>query len=401
MDTTVFGVGCVVLDALQSAGYAESTLGRYRRLIRYFVRFAGGGDVEYTPELGVRFSCEVVSERTGKFSTQRAFDFPRIAYLFDSALSGSVNLSQRKRGGGGVLPVSVEFMAVLTQWEVVMLDRGLAAATREAYRRVARAYLVFLESCGVSSIDDATGASILGFLESLLARWQRSSLFWVASNFRPFLRFLGREDLVAAVGLAGVKRHHRIVEVLPDGDKEKVIDACVAGWVSARDAAVALLALSTGLRACDIVSLRLGDIDWRSFTISLVQQKTGNALTLPMTGLLAEKLGVYLLDERPRVDHDYVFTRSVAPFTRLSGHASVHRLISKVFRQAGAETSNVGASLLRRNVASRLLAAGTPLATISAVLGHSSPDSTSIYLSTDMSRMRECVLPLPLGEVLQ
>jgi len=45
---------------------------------------------------------------------------------------------------------------------------------------------------------------VLAFLESLLDRWAKSSLFWVVSNFRPFLIFTGRADLVAAVSLAGV-----------------------------------------------------------------------------------------------------------------------------------------------------------------------------------------------------
>ena len=41
-----------------------------------------------------------------------------------------------------------------------------------------------------------------GFLESLSGRWAKSSLFWVVSNFRPFLKFTGRTDLVDAASLA-------------------------------------------------------------------------------------------------------------------------------------------------------------------------------------------------------
>ena len=42
------------------------------------------------------------------------------------------------------------------------------------------------------------------------------------------------------------------------------------GRSAARDAAITLLALTTGLRACDIVNLRLADIDWRGQTIGIV-----------------------------------------------------------------------------------------------------------------------------------
>ena len=69
--------------------------------------------------------------------------------------------------------------------------------------------------------------------------------------------------------------------------------------VSARDAAITLLALTTGLRACDLVALRLVDIDWRAGTIGIVQQKTGNPLTLPLAPLVIAKLADYVLHERP------------------------------------------------------------------------------------------------------
>jgi hypothetical protein len=89
--------------------------------------------------------------------------------VFDRYLrTGRVDLSQRRRGGGGERPESSEFSTLAAAWEAEMGDRGLAPATREAYGRVARGYLVFLESRGVFGLDAADGGSVLGFLESLL-----------------------------------------------------------------------------------------------------------------------------------------------------------------------------------------------------------------------------------------
>ena len=170
---------------------------------------------------------------------------------------------------------------------------------------------------GSAHLEDADGASVLGFLESLSSRWARSSLFWVVSNFRPFLKFTGRVDLVEAVGLAGVKRSHTILPVLSDDDERLVVQACAAGAVSARDAAITLLALTTGLRACDIVGLRLSDIDWRSRTAEIVQQKTRNPLTVPLTALLVVKLADYVLDEQARLNR-----RTRVPALRGATHST-------------------------------------------------------------------------------
>jgi len=218
---------------------------------------------------------------------------------------------------------------------------------------------------------------VLAFLESLLDRWAASSLFWVVSNFRPFLKFTGRADLVAAVNLAGVRRSRTVIGVLSDDDQDLVVAACASGAVSARDAAITLLALTTGLRACDIIALRLADVGWRGQTIWIVQQKTGNPLTLPLPALVMGRLAGYVLGERPGSADDHVFLRAVAPHVRLADHSPVHRVITETFRKAGATGMKAGTRFLRHNAASRLLRAAVPLPTISAVPGHASQESAS------------------------
>jgi integrase len=399
MDTTVTGIGSVVVVELHAAGYMDSTIGQYEKTIKALMRFAeerGGG---YTPSLGAEFATMTVSPRTGRFSAQRRFDYGRLVSVFDTYLkTGRVDLSCSKRGGGGARPESSELNALVSAWEAEMDDRALAPATRDAYGRVCRAYLVFLESRGVRRLDDADGASVLAFLESLSDRWATSSLFWVVSNLRPFLKFAGRTDLVDASGLAGVKRSHAILPVLCDDDQRLVVQACASGAVSSRDASITLFALTTGLRACDIVHLRLATIDWRARTAEIVQQKTHNPLTVPLTDLLVGRLADYVLDDRPDSPDDHVFLRSVAPHARLADHASIYRVIAEVFRRAGVTDVKAGTRLLRHNAASRLLRAAVPLPTISAILGHASPESTDLYMSVDRDRLLECVLDVPMFE---
>jgi integrase len=398
MDATVTRIGEVVVAELRAAGYMESTIGQYAKTIRALAVYAAERGGVYSPELGAEFASMTVSPRTGRFSAQRRLAYGRLVGVFDSYVrTGRVDLSVRGRGGGGPRPGPGGLAVLDAAWEADMAGRGLAPATRAAYGRVARGYLVFLEQRGIGDLDAADGASVLAFLESLRDRWAASSLFWVVSDFRPFLKFTGRADLVGAVNLAGVRRSHPVIAVLSDEDQELVVRACASGAVSARDAAITLLALSTGLRACDIIALRLGDVDWRGQMIGIVQQKTGNPLTLPLPSLVLGKLAGYVLEERPGSADDHVFLRSVAPHVRLADHASVHRVITETFRKAGVTDVQAGTRFLRHNAASRLLRAAVPLPTISAVLGHASQESASAYMSVDRERLLECVLPVPDG----
>lgn len=360
-----------------------------------FVEDRGG---VYTPVLGTEFASMTTSPRTGRFSIARKVDYGRLVKVFDAYVStGRVELAPGKRGGGGPRPESSAFTELNSAWEADMADRGLATATREAYGRVACGYLVFLESRGIDNLGDADGGSVLGFLESLTDRWAKSSLSWVVSNFRPFLKFTGRTDLVDAVNLAGVKRSHAIVPVLSDDQQQQVVQACGSGTVTARDAAITLLALTTGLRACDIIGMRLSDIDWRTQTVSIVQQKTNNPLSVPLTALVIVKLADYVLYDRPDSDDDHVFLRSVAPHVQLADHASIYRVTAEVFGQVGITEVKAGTRLLRHNAASRMLRAAVPLPTISTVLGHADPESTNQYMSVDIDRLLQCVLPVPTG----
>jgi integrase len=398
MDMTVRKIAAVVVAQLRAAGYMESTIGQYKKTIKALASFVEDRGGVYTPSLGAEFVSMTTSPRTGRFSTARKFDYGRLVRVFDAYVcTGRVELAPGKRGGGGPRPESSAFTELNSAWEADMAERGLAAATRDAYGRVARGYLVFLESRGIDNLDDAGGGSVLGFLESLTDRWAKSSLFWVVSNFRPFLKFTGRTDLVDAVNLAGVKRSHAIVPVLSDDQQQQVVQACGSGTVTARDAAITLLALTTGLRACDIIGMRLGDIDWRTQTVSIVQQKTNNPLSVPLAGLLIAKLADYVLQDRPDSDDGHVFLRSVAPHVRLADHASIYRVTAEVFGKAGITEVKAGTRLLRHNAASRLLRAAVPLPTISAVLGHADPESTNQYMSVDTDRLLQCVLPVPTG----
>jgi len=100
MDTTVSGIGAVVVAELRAAGYMESTVGQYAKTIKALTEFASGRG--YSTSLGAEFASMTTSVRTGRFSPQRRFDYRRLVTVFDSYMqTGGVDLSVRGRGGGG------------------------------------------------------------------------------------------------------------------------------------------------------------------------------------------------------------------------------------------------------------------------------------------------------------
>src|SRR5699024_4173184 len=293
-------------------------------------------DQLYTIELGTKFASMTTSPRTGKFSAVRRFDYGRFVRVGNSYLeTGVVSLAVTKRGGGGPRPIGPEFMALPTAWEQDLAHRGLGPETQDYYGRLARSSRLFLEARDLMWLADADGASVLAFVESLMGRWARTTLYGIVTNFRPFLRFTGRADLVDALNMVRARRQVKTPPVVDQADQQLVVTACATEVVSARDASITLLALMTGLRACDLIGLRLTDIDWRAQLLHVVQQKTGNPVTVPLPALVVTMLATYVLEERPEATDDHVFLRSIAPHSRLADHASMYTVSDKPDRKAG------------------------------------------------------------------
>ena len=126
---------------------------------------------------------------------------------------------------------------------------------------------------------------------------------------RMFLRFLIADGKCAA-GLEGsipVLAHWRLSSLpryLQSDEVELVIASCdPATPVGKPDRAILLLLARLGLRAGDLVQLRLGDIDWKESGIS-VSGKGRRQTLMPLTQEIGDALASYIKDDRPQTAVD-------------------------------------------------------------------------------------------------
>lgn len=401
MEISIDTIAEMVIQALKRAGYAESTIGQYRKSIKALRVLAEEQDGLYTKELGSRFTGIAANHKTGSISKHSKARKRRLIRIIDSYVdTGIVDLSAYIPCKGKGELESVEFKQLLAAWCADMEKKGLAKSTIASRGYVANEYLLDLERCGISTASQADSSTVLSFLCLLKdGTWAKASMCTLVTNLRAFLCFLGREDLISATDMIGARKQRGIVPRIDNADIQKVIDACLNGHVPARDAAITLLALLTGIRACDIIALKVEDIDWQG-SVNIIQQKTKNHLALPLLTPIGNAMSRYLLEERPSVGDNHLFLRSRAPYCALTSHGIIYQIISKTFGAAGATMKKCGTRLLRHNAVTRMVDAGTPLPTVSAILGHADPDSADVYISTDEKRMRLCVLPLPEGVLL-
>ena len=185
--------------------------------------------------------------------------------------------------------------------------------------------LRYMEDGGILTLKDLAVSDVVNYICSWSQKHQRNVLCILRNIFQHF----GREDLYFAVAGIHPYRTKRIVPMFTDNEIMSIEEVLSSPSVSHRDAAIFFLGLTTGMRAVDVVDLRLANIDWDNETIFFQQSKTGNAVCLPLTVDIGNSIYRYILEERPRVDDDHVFLRSQAPFIPLGGHSTCYYIVSK------------------------------------------------------------------------
>jgi integrase/recombinase XerD len=278
--------------------------------------------------------------------------------------------------------------------------RGVCAGTRRNYARFAGAFLQTVFAGDPVVPAEIRMQHVLGFVAAATRRYRPRTVELAASALRSFFRFLRaeglREDrLEDAVPMvphrpAGLVRH------LDPRRFEQLIDSLDSSSPRGlRDRAIILCIGRLGLRASEVVQLRLEDLDWRNAVVRVRARKTGHGALLPLTAQVGTALADYLQHGRPDTQTRQVFVlhwlRTGAPISpSIAGRA-----VDNALRHAGIDAPVRGANLLRHSLATGLLERGASLPEIADLFGHSSLATTRIYASVDITALREVALPWP------
>ena len=381
-----------LIVAMEDAGYNDSTIFNYRGVIRRFKEFCEKEGVkEYDQDIGQKYADNVISTVTGKFSTQRYHSQRRFIRLLNSYyINGEFDFKTMKRGKQ--TPNDPVARAIYDKYCAFLAETYENRNTIHFYEYGMYSLLHYLEQYGDLDVNSLTSCDVIGYITDCKKECRRE----VLCELRSIFRFLDREDLIEAIAGIHAPRVKRIIPVLTDEEYEQINEVIENREISFRDAAIIRLGLSCGIRACDLINLKLSDIDWINETISFKQSKTGNPVCLPLTTAVGNTLVRYLCEERPPAKNNYLFVRQLAPFDAFTDHASCYAVVERVFAKAGVSKENriFGMHMLRHNAASTMVKNRVPIETIAAILGHCSPNTTDIYITTDEKQLLECVLPM-------
>ena len=400
------GIEALAADTLKymhKLRYGPSWLNEQRRVWRHFVRFVEDADDQGSPftdlvrdfleTRGIAEDVDGKELRAGQRQIRAA-----MRSLTDYALHGCL---QRRQRLVAKVQLPAEFDAVVKGFVRHLQDNVRLAQNSVAVRReLATKFLHYLDAHETTSVTEIDPQHLSGFVASR-SYLRPASLAVELSMLRTFLRYLCLYDLVAAE-LAGhvprvrMRRYARIPSVWSREQVAALLEAVDrTSPKGKRDYAILLLAARLGMRASDIRTLQLENLRWDDARIEFRQVKTKTPHSLPLTKEIGEALIDYLRHGRPEADYREVFLTATAPFKPFAANHSFYNIITDWRLRAGVELtppSQQGLHSLRHTVATRLLEAGTPLETITSVMGHLSPETTRIYTKVDIAALRSVAL---------
>jgi site-specific recombinase XerD len=256
-------------------------------------------------------------------------------------------------------------------------DRGLAPPQLTA--REVRRYIAKLSSDGAAP---STSARKLAALRALFESQRRHGL--IAAN---------PAELVPTP-----RRGSRLPRVLSAGDAGRLLDAIPGGdALELRDRAMLELAYSSGLRAEELVTIELSDVDYDGEQVR-VEGKGRKTRFVPVGEVARDALAAYVERARPKLlsagrapasasardpGQTLFLSRSGRPLST----SDVRRRLRLWTRHAGTSPEATPHSL-RHSFATHLLDGGADLRAIQEMLGHASVSSTQIYTRVESARLR-------------
>jgi site-specific recombinase XerD len=261
-----------------------------------------------------------------------------------------------------------------------MTIRKLAPRTQQGYIRTIRNFAVFLGR----SPDTASAEDIRRFQLHLATHGARPPILnHTVSALRFFFKVtLRRHDIIEHTTFI---RQPRKLPVVLSAEE-------VAGLLNAAPGlkykAALSVAYGAGLRAAEVVALKVSDIDSKRMIIRVEQGKGGKDRNVMLSPSLLELLRAWWRAARPQ---GWLFPGRdpVQPMTTRQLNRACHAAA-----QAAGIEKNVSLHTLRHSFATHLLEQNTDIRVIQVLLGHAKLENTALYTRVATKTIQQVLSPL-------
>jgi integrase/recombinase XerD len=286
---------------------------------------------------------------------------------------------------------SDEFVSHIDDYEQWLRVLGYADSTVYNFPAYLRAFLFFLESKKVFSLNKIKYYHVKQFLAYLTLRVSDQTGLLLSQNYqlnylnslKRFSRYLlDCHGIILDCSAKVIKKKTIERPWLTKGQIKSLYYYCDSGTSGLMNRALLSVYYGLGLRRSEGTSLDLDDVKTSNGVVYVRKGKNSKERYVPMNISIQKDIEQYITQVRKFILNHKKRNNVKALFVsergqRITGNAIYERL-QNLARNAGLKTP-ISIHSLRHSIATHLLFAGMGLENISSFLGHHSLESTQIY----------------------
>jgi integrase/recombinase XerD len=270
----------------------------------------------------------------------------------------------------------------------IRIERGYSENTVKAYQRDLGQFQRFAKKSASAKIDRQT---IKDYLEYLYDEgFSVSSTERKLACLKSFFKYLIREGKIDKDPTSDIKlpkKAKRLPKSLSIGETIRLISSPrEKTHISIRDAALLEMLYATGMRASEVVSLNISDIN---LSVSFVRclGKGSKERIVPINKATLKAIKEYLEKAKPKFpkkDEEPLFVDKNGERLTRQG---LWLIVKKYVKLSGVK-GKTSPHTLRHSFATHLLEKGADLRSVQEMLGHSDISTTQIYTSVSRERLK-------------
>lgn len=260
-------------------------------------------------------------------------------------------------------------------------------------------FITYLTNLGINSYESIKPEHIFSFVAKDPHSTEEGKNAYII-RVKGFLIFLKDNNIINlyidSKILGGFRIKKKIINVISNGDIEKITSRKYAKPFEIRALAIFLLGIKCGLRSIDIVNLKFKNISFKEKTLKIVQIKTEKEILLPVPTCVLNSIYHYVKNVRPKSSSEYIFISFKIPFGKLNGSICGKSFNSLTKINGIEEKKYKGFHICRKTYASSIINKTKDVNITAYSLGHSDNSTVDEYVSINTSNMHECPLSLSI-----
>ena len=264
--------------------------------------------------------------------------------------------------------------------------------TVNAYMKDLEHFEDFVVSRGIDRITDVSNSDIVAYLMELKKQGRsKSTVNRRLTSIRTFYKFLLREGKVRenpAEDIKSPRIEKKDIEFLSIDEVNKLMTLPDESIKGIRDRAILELMYATGIRASELIDMKLDDLNMRMGFVKCTGEHS-KARIIPIGRPARHALEDYVYDARPVLLKN---STNEKLFVNYAGESMTRQGLWKILKEYGEEAGlkiRLTPQVLRNSFAVHMLQNGADIKSIQELMGHEDIAATQAYLAVTKNRIKD------------